>query len=203
MPPSQDQLRGFYAVLDRDDERLARQLLSVARVLQVRRKQAPRAALLDLCRRARGWTREAGALLVVNDHLDVALEVGADAVHIGQDDLPLAEARRRAPGLLVGVSTHDLAQVEAALRGGADYLGYGPVFATTTKERPDPVQGIGALAAACRAAAPVPVVAIGGIGPDRAAAVASAGAAATCAISAVNDAADPAAAARALAAAFT
>jgi thiamine-phosphate pyrophosphorylase len=143
---------------------------------------------------------------VVNDRVDVALLVQADAVHLGQDDLELADARRIADGLgrklLVGVSTHDLAQASAAARAGADYLGFGPVFATTTKENPDPVRGLAALAEAVRAAAPVPVVAIGGVTMANAALVARAGAAAACAIGAVNSAADPEAAARAIAAAF-
>jgi thiamine-phosphate pyrophosphorylase len=104
--------------------------------------------------------------------------------------------------LLIGVSTHDLAQVAAAVEGGADYIGYGPVFATGTKRDPDPVQGVDALRAAVARAAPVPVVAIGGITPERAAQVAATGCAAACAIASVNGAADPAAAARAIAAAF-
>jgi thiamine-phosphate pyrophosphorylase len=196
-----EHLRGFYAVIDRPDERLADALLAVATVLQVRIKGASRARLLEVARWARARTRAAGALLVVDDDLDVAEEVGADAVHLGQDDLPLAAARARSD-LAVGVSTHDLAQVARAIAGGATYLGYGPVFATTTKPRPDPTQGLEALAAAVRAAGAVPVVAIGGVTPARAVEIARTGAAAACAISAVNGAPDPAAAARRIAAAF-
>ena len=202
----QGKLRGFYAVLDRDDPALARALLSAAHVLQVRLKGATRQEV----ERVAGWARrlcdERGALLVVNDDLASAIAVGADAVHLGQDDLDLATARRivaeRGETLRIGISTHDRAQVEAAVTGGADYLGFGPVFATRTKANPDPVQGIAGLAAAVRAAGAVPVVAIGGVTPARTVAVAATGAWAACAIAAVNDAPDPAAAGAAIASAF-
>src|SRR5262249_19903474 len=138
---------------------------------------------------------------IVNDRLDVALLVGADGVHLGQDDLALEDARRIGRGLIIGVSTHNLEQVRAS--AGADYLGFGPVFATATKERPGPVRGLDGRAAAARAAAPVPVVAIGGIIVERAADVAATGAAAAAVIAAVNGAPDPTAAARAIASAFS
>jgi thiamine-phosphate pyrophosphorylase len=197
-------VRGFYAVLDRDDPAFAERLIDAgARVVQVRMKRASAAELARASARALDVTRARGALLVVNDRLDVALAVGADAVHLGQDDLPLADARRIAGGrLLIGVSTHDLEQVRAAVAGGADYLGFGPVYATGTKENPDPVQGPAGLARAVAAAGRVPIVAIGGITASRAAEVAAAGAAAACAIAAVNVAKDPAAEARAIACAF-
>lgn len=196
-------LGGFYAILDRDDTNLAEDLLSAATVLQLRFKGASRGDLLRIAAWARPLTAARGALLVVNDDLEAALAAGADAVHLGQDDLPLAEARRIAGGrILIGVSTHDLEQVARAALGGADYLGFGPVYPTGSKANPDPVVGTDGLAAAVRAAAPVPVVAIGGITPARAAAVAAAGACAACAISAVNRAVDVRAAAAAMAAAF-
>jgi thiamine-phosphate diphosphorylase len=197
-----NRLSGFYAVLDRDDPELAEQLLASARVLQVRIKPASAAAVLAAARRAREITRRHGAMLIVNDRVDLALAAGADGVHLGQDDLPLAAARALVPrGFVIGISTHDLEQVRAAVDGGADYLGYGPVFATTTKENPDPVQGTQALARAVEAAG-IPVVAIGGITPETAAACAAAGAAAACAISAVNRAADVIAAGQAIARAW-
>ncbi len=201
-------LRGFYAVLDRDDPALARQLLTAARVLQVRFKGATRKDVVAAASWARRLCDEHGALLVINDDLDAALESGADAVHLGQDDLPLAEARRLAGGLLVGISTHDVAQVERAVAGGADYLGFGPIYQTTTKANPDPVQGVAGLAAAVRAAGGtwsaggVPIVAIGGVTPERAAELAATGAHAACAIASVNRAADPVEAGRRIAAAF-
>jgi thiamine-phosphate pyrophosphorylase len=199
-------LRGFYAVLDRDDPSLARTLLEAARVLQIRLKGASQKEVIRVATWARQLTRDRDALVVVNDDLEAALQVGADAVHLGQNDLPIAEARRimkeRGASLLIGISPHNLPQVEAAVAGSADYLGFGPVFATRTKSNPDPVQGLDGLASAVRTAAPVPIVAIGGITPDRAAEVASAGAHAACAIAAVNQAVDPLAAAQRMAAAF-
>jgi thiamine-phosphate pyrophosphorylase len=197
-------LGGFYAILDRDDRKLADDLLSAATVLQIRFKQPGRGDLLRIATWARELTAARGALLVVNDDLEVALAAGADAVHLGQDDMPLAEARRLAgPALRFGVSTHNLEQVAHAVAGGADYLGFGPVFPTGSKANPDPVVGLAGLTAAVAAAAPVPVVAIGGINPERAAAVAAAGAHAACAISAVNRGADVGAAAARVAAAFS
>lgn len=206
MTPAARAIRGFYAILDRADEALARALVGGlaggARVLQVRIK--PRsgppvgaAELVRIAAMARRICDEAGAALVVNDRVDVALAVGADGVHLGQADLPLAEARALAGGRLwIGISTHDPAQVRAAVAGGADYLGYGPVFPTETKAHPDPVQGIARLREAVALAGQTPVVAIGGITPARVDDVYGAGAAAVCAIGAVNDAPDVAATAR-------
>ena len=195
-------IHGFYAVLDRDDEALARALLaSGARVLQVRIKPdrpATAGQLVRAGRMARRVCSELGAALVINDRIDVALAVGADGVHLGQTDLPLAAARAIAGRLWIGVSTHDLAQVRAARDGGADYLGYGPVFATSTKKNPDAVQGVAALQAAVAEANGLPVVAIGGITAARAAEVYAAGAASICAIGAVTGQQDIVAAGRAL-----
>lgn len=197
-------VRGFYAILDRDDEALARALVGPggARVLQVRWKprggEPPGAAeLVRVAAMARRVCSEAGAALVVNDRIDVALAVGADGVHLGQTDLPLAEARALVAGRLwIGISTHDEAQVRAACAGGADYLGFGPVFATATKANPDPVQGLAGLRRAVELAGGTPVVAIGGITLETVGDVYATGAAAACAIGAINDTPDPAAAAR-------
>ena len=200
-------ISGFYAVLDRDDEELARTLVGAggARILQVRIKPRGSAASADasdivrIARMARRVCDEAGALLVVNDRLDIALAVRADGVHLGQTDLPIHDARRIADDrLFVGLSTHDLEQVRTACAAGADYLGFGPVFATATKANPDAIQGIDGLRAAVDVAGRVPIVAIGGITPDHATEIYAAGASAICAIGAVNDAPDVAAAARAL-----
>jgi thiamine-phosphate pyrophosphorylase len=190
-----DAIRGFYAVLDRDDEALARVLVSEARVLQVRIKprtgRCDTAELVQIARMTRRVCDAAGAALIVNDRIDVALAAGADGVHLGQSDLPIDEARRISRSLWIGISTHNLAQVRAACDAGADYLGFGPVFATATKENPDPVQGIAGLRAAVAAAAGRPVVAIGGIAVTNAGDIYRTGAHAICAISAVNHARDP------------
>jgi len=195
VPNVGDAIRGFYAVLDRDDEALARALVSEARVLQVRIKprtgRCDTAELVRIARMARRICDVAGAALIVNDRIDVALAAGADGVHLGQSDLPIEAARRIARGLWIGISTHNLAQVRAACDAGADYLGFGPVFATATKENPDPVQGIAGLRAAVAAAVGRPVVAIGGIAAANAGDVYRTGAHAICAISAVNHARDP------------
>lgn len=203
-------LTGLYAILDRPDEALAHALVDPdrggARVLQLRWKppasepQPTMAQLHAAALMARSIAHAAGAVFIVDDHLDLALAAGADGVHLGQTDQPLDSARRQLAAtrrqLWIGVSTHDLAQVDAAVRGGADYLGFGPVFATATKLNPDPVVGLDGLRAAVAAAGATPVVAIGGIDLTTAAAVAATGAAAACVIRAVNGAADPAQAAR-------
>lgn len=195
-----DAISGFYAVLDRDDEALARALVREARVLQVRIKPHDRPAdaadLVRIARMARRICDDAGAALIINDRLDVALAADADGVHLGQTDLPIAEARRLAPDLWVGISTHNFAQVRAACEAGADYLGFGPVFATATKQHPDPVQGVEGLRAAVAEAAGRPVVAIGGITASHAGEIYRTGAHAICAIGAVNSARDPRDAAR-------
>lgn len=197
---------GFYAVLDRDDEALARTLVGAggARILQVRMKPADAADIVRVARMARGVCDGAGAAFVVNDRIDIALAVGADGVHLGQTDISIADARALVGDrLALGISTHDLDQVTRAVRQRPAYIAYGPIFATTTKHNPDPVQGLAALRAAVQAAGDIPVVAIGGITPAQADAIYATGAAAICAISAVNQAPDVAAAARALAATRT
>jgi thiamine-phosphate diphosphorylase len=189
--------RGFYAVLDRDDEQLARTLAAHADVLQVRIKPGQPDEITRVARMARRVCDEAGVLLFVNDRVDIALAVGADGVHLGQTDLPLAEARALAGDrLLYGISTHDAAQMAHACGERPAYAAYGPVFVTRTKENPDPVQGLVALAHAVRVAGDVPVVAIGGITPRDRETVFATGVAAICAISSVNQAADVGEAAR-------
>jgi thiamine-phosphate diphosphorylase len=145
----------------------------------------------------RGHLAVDGVVFDVGIQTRAALDRLNHGVHLGQTDLPLAAARAVAGGRLwIGISTHDLDQVRAALAGGADYLGYGPVFATATKANPDPVQGIAKLREATALAGGTPVVAIGGITPAHVDEVYGAGAAAVCAIGAVNDAPDVAATAR-------
>ena len=209
-------LRGFYAIVDAtpallaDGEALERrthQLLDARPCcLQLRAKEIGARALAAAARRVLPPCRAAGVPFCVNDRLDVALAVGADVVHLGQDDLPLADALRvrMAAGrtdLVVGFSTHNAAQALAAVSAGADYIGFGPVFATSSKLNPDPVVGLSQLAEICRVVS-VPVVAIGGVTPEHAHLVAQAGASAAAIISAVNNAPEPTAAGRQVAAAF-
>jgi thiamine-phosphate pyrophosphorylase len=189
-------LRGFYAVLDRDSPELARALLSSgARILQVRLKPHDRRVgageMLRVARMARALCDEHAAKLVVNDRFDVALLAKADGVHLGQTDLPIARVREIVGDkLFLGVSTHNADQVRAALAQVPDYIAYGPVFETRTKENADPVQGLDALRIAVELAGSIPVVAIGGISATEVKAVYDTGASAICAIGAVNAADD-------------
>ncbi len=134
-----------------------------------------------------------GGMFIVNDRCDVAAAVGADGVHLGQEDLPLADARKLLGRKLIGISTHNLTQAAEAEAGGADYIGYGPVFATATKTNPDPIVGVAGLREA-RAKVRLPIVAIGGIKAGNIGEVAAAGADGAAVVSAVLAAPDPKAA---------
>jgi thiamine-phosphate diphosphorylase len=187
----------------RDEVEIARAALrGGATALQLRGKDRDARPLCELGRALLLESRAAGALLFVNDRLDVAQAIGADGVHLGQEDLPCAEARRIAgPGLLIGVSAESPTLAQAAERDGADYLGTGAVYATSSKAdagAPIGVAGLAAVVAATR----LPVVAIGGIGIANAAPCIAAGACGVAVISAVVGADDPEAAARELAAAM-
>ena len=141
--------------------------------------------------------RRGGALFVVNDRPDVALMVGADGVHLGQEDLPPAEARRvMGNDAIVGRSTHSLEQVRASLGEPVDYVAIGPVFQTASKANPDPVVGPELLREA-RALTDLPLVAIGGIDAARAVVAIAAGADGVAVLSALTDAPDLEQAARA------
>jgi thiamine-phosphate pyrophosphorylase len=209
-------IHGYYAIVDVTPEAVldlealeahaAKLLAARPCCLQLRAKGADGAALYAAAARLLPLSRSLGVPFCVNDRLDVALAIAADVVHLGQDDLPLAEARRvlalaRAEGMKIGFSTHNRAQALAAAAAGADYIGFGPVFTTGSKARPDPTVGLAALAEVC-AAVKVPVVAIGGIGLAAVADVVRAGAAAAAVIAGVVRAPDPTAAGRAVNAAF-
>jgi thiamine-phosphate pyrophosphorylase len=169
-----------------------------ARLIQLRAKGLRDRALLDCVREAVAAAHAAGALLIVNDRPDVSRIVDADGVHVGQDDLVPGDVRRLlGPRAIVGISTHDLAQAVAASATGADYVAVGPVFATTTKQRADPVVGLD-LVRAARAALAGPLVAIGGITHANARDVAAAGADGLAVASALLRAEDVGAALRAM-----
>lgn len=162
--------------------------------LQLREKDLTDVELLRRARRLRELTAEHEALLVINDRTDVAKLCGADAVHVGQDDLPVAEVRRIAgANVLVGKSTHTPKQFDAALAEEPDYLAVGPMFASQTKPR-DHIAGPRTLARVARRTE-LPLVGIGGITVDNAAEVMQAGAACVCVCSAVIGADDVAKAA--------
>lgn len=147
--------------------------------VQVRMKAAARRRVWEAATALRGPALEAEALLFINDYPDIALAADADGVHLGQEDFPLRPARVLLGGKskkLIGVSTHSLEEAKAAGDGGADYIGFGPVFETRTKDA-GPAKGIGPLAEVCRAIN-IPVVAIGGITAENIGMVIKAGAAA-------------------------
>jgi thiamine-phosphate pyrophosphorylase len=198
-----ERLHGVYVLCD-DDPRwkhgvraqLEGALAGGASVVQLRLKHTADGAALELARWALARTRSAGALLFVNDRFDLAALAGADGVHLGQDDLAPElvpeDVRRR---LWIGLSTHTREQVEASRARPIDYVAFGPVFGTASKDSEFMPRGLPALREAVSLAAH-PLVAIGGIGAENAAAVRAAGAAAAALISAVADAPDPAAATR-------
>ena len=146
------------------------------RFVQLRMKHASREEIVREATAVRQATAGTGTLFIVNDDPSIAAEVGADGVHVGQGDMPPAEVRARFPALkIVGLSTHSLEQAEASRSQPVDYIGVGPVYATPTKEIPDPTLGP-ELAGRMVAAANVPAVAIGGINAETLPPVLAAGA---------------------------
>ena len=141
-----------------------------AEILQLRHKQHWGRAVFDAARDIARMCREAGALFIVDDRADIAMLLDA-GLHVGQDDLPTRDARRLLGSeAVIGFSSHNVQQVCAAGGEPVDYLAFGPVFATASKRNPDPVTGIEALKE-CRALVEKPLVAIGGITRETAAAV--------------------------------
>jgi len=192
----------LYVILDRSvaggrqlPDLLGAVLAGGCRLVQLREKTMPLDELLALARQLARQCREADARFIVNDRADLALACGADGLHVGQDDLPAHEARALLrPGMILGVSTHDPEQARRATADGADYVAVGSIFPTTTKAGfqlvgPDLIRRV-------RPEVSVPIVGIGGITPDNAAAVLEAGADAVAVISAVCSAADPEASTR-------
>lgn len=137
--------------------------------LQLRAKESPPRETLAMLRELGPMCHRSGVPLVANDRPDLAVLAGCDRVHVGQTDMPIDRVRRIAPGLGVGVSTHTLEQLEAALLARPAYVAFGPVFPTASKKDPDTVVGIAAVREAYRRAAQadVPLVAIGGITRER------------------------------------
>jgi thiamine-phosphate pyrophosphorylase len=165
---------GIYAILGekfslgRSNVETARQLADAGvAVIQYREKLKDKSilAIYEECAAIRQITREAGIPFIINDYADIALMVGADGIHQGQDDLPICELRKIAPNMLLGCSTHSPEQAEKAIAGGADYIGVGPIFSTQTKEDVCAPVGLAYLAWAVNNA-PIPFVAIGGIKRD-------------------------------------
>jgi thiamine-phosphate pyrophosphorylase len=184
----------IYAICDLDTLQPRRQcpaalvdvwLEAGIRLIQLRAKSLTLGPMLDLANELVDRMHEAGAALIINDRADVAKLSGADGVHVGQDDEPPAVVRGiLGPSAIIGLSTHTPEQVARACDQPIDYLAIGPVFATSSKDRPWPTVGLaGVEAAVAHVAGRLPVVAIGGITIDRAGEVLAAGAASVAVIS--------------------
>jgi len=144
-------------------------LASGVKWVQYREKGKTRKDIFFEALKIREITKAFGACLIINDYADIAMAVDADGVHLGQDDLPLSEARKIMGSRIIGISTHSVQEALEAERGGADYIGFGSIFHTTTKEvgAPKGVEGLKSVTDALS----IPVVAIGGIKPHNVSAV--------------------------------
>ena len=200
---------GFYLVMTNPVVGYARcaeaAVKAGVRIVQLRMKHAERADVLREAHEVRRITRGTETLFIVNDDPAIAAEVEADGVHVGQDDMPVAEVRQKFPSLkIVGLSTHNLGQARAAAETAAphtggprscaaaipDYIGVGPVYATPTKDIPDPTLGLATMGEMI-ASVPFPAVAIGGIDAARLPDVIAAGARNFAVVRAVCQSTDP------------
>jgi thiamine-phosphate pyrophosphorylase len=169
-----------------------------ARLLQIRAKQLPSGSFLDLCDAVVAAAAPYGAMVIVNDRVDLARLSGAAGVHVGQDDLPVAAARAQlGPDAIVGTSTHTLAQIDLAVREAVTYVAVGPVFGTRTKDTGYAAVGLDLVSAAAQRAQGRPIVAIGGITLETAPLVIQAGASSVAVISDLLTGGDPRARVRA------
>ena len=171
---------GFYLVMTNPavgyEECAKAAVRAGVRIIQLRMKHAAREEIVREARKVREATRGTNTLFIVNDDPSIAAEVGADGVHVGQDDMSVAEVRRLYPSLkIVGLSTHSPAQALAAIPQNPDYIGVGPVYATPTKDIPDPTLGVETAVQMIRSV-PFPAVAIGGLDFERAEGIVRAGA---------------------------
>jgi thiamine-phosphate diphosphorylase len=193
----------LYAILDaaylgpRSLPELASGLLEAGvRLIQYRDKEGYSRKLFEAGIQLAELVHQRSGIFIMNDRADVALAAGADGVHLGQDDLPTEMARGLLPrGKIIGISTHSIAQVKDAEQSSADYVAFGPVFATGSKANPDPPVGLAGLAEA-RKATRKPLVAIGGVTIEQAKAVREHGADSIAVIQALLAAPDPAERAR-------
>lgn len=135
-----------------------------ATLIQLRDKHAASRDFYHQAKAALQIAHQHGVRLTINDRVDIALAVGADGVHLGQADMPVEAARRLlGNGAIIGISTHDLSQAKLATAMPVDYVAFGPIFKTSTKDNPDPITGLEALRAVRAIVGALPVVAIGGI----------------------------------------
>ena len=173
-------------------EQVARLIDGGAAFVQLREKHLSPREFYEEAADALKVARAHGAKLIVNDRADIALAIGADGVHLGQDDMPPAAARSLlGEGAVIGFSTHSVEQAIAAARLPVDYIAVGPVFETTSKRNPDPVIGLEGLRRVRESVGPVTLVAIGGITRENAPTVLDAGADSVAVISALFNRVDP------------
>lgn len=169
-------LARFYPIVP-DFDWLARIVPLGVELVQLRIKTGTRADIVDQTRRALKLTRAHGCQLILNDYWDVALETGADFIHLGQDDLRKADfAAIRKAGVRFGISTHDEAELATALELRPNYVALGPIYETKLKAMPFAPQGLGRITEWRAKIGPLPLVAIGGLTPERAPGVLAAGA---------------------------
>ena len=162
-------LPALYAILDPEQigERAVEDVLSEllhagVKMLQLRAKALGGKDFLALAKLARSQTETYNCRLIVNDRVDVAMLCNADGVHLGQEDLPLEVGRRLLGNTIIGISTHNIEQACQAQTGGADYIGFGPMFGSQTKDTGYSARGVDMLTE-IRATVTIPIVAIGGI----------------------------------------
>ena len=160
--------RKIYLISDRNVSALSHAKIariavsSGIRTIQLREKQMSKREIFEVAVDIRKITAVHGATFIVNDYIDIALAAGADGVHLGQEDMPISDARKvMGRGKIIGISTHTLRQAVLAQESGADYIGFGPMFHTTTKNAGSP-KGLRALRK-IRNHITIPIVAIGGI----------------------------------------
>lgn len=159
-------------------------------LIQLREKEMPMPDFFRLAGQIRARTNRSGALLIINDRLDVALAVGADGVHLGQADFPIAPARRLAPDLIIGASTHSPAEAQAAESAGASYINIGPLFPTQTKQTSGEFLGLEGLEKIARLVT-IPWTVMGGIKPEHVPTLIKAGARTIAVVTAITAADDP------------
>ena len=170
-----------------------------ADTIQFRQKHGHIRHKLTMAGQVAGPCRSAGIPLIIDDHIELVLALDADGVHLGQDDFPIEEARNiLSPDVIIGATATTLAQAIDASEAGANYVGFGPVFPTSSKANPAKVKGLAGLEEVCKAI-PIPVIAIGGIKTDRIADIMQAGAHGIAVMSAVCNSEDPVKATRQLA----
>jgi thiamine-phosphate pyrophosphorylase len=173
-------------------EQVARLIGGGATFIQLREKHLSPREFYGEAVEALRVARARGAKLIINDRADIALALGADGVHLGQDDMPPEAARELlGGGVVIGFSTHGVGQAVGAARLPVDYIAVGPIFATASKEKPDPVVGLEGLRRVREAVGSLPLVAIGGVTRENAPAVLAAGADSVAVIGALLGRRDP------------